>query len=248
MPQGITREFNASVNVSAHLIFPLPLAHAMISTKLWTEEHHGNDLWVRPNQDTHMADKVGLSVSMVDGRRYDFTVQSVPNSTPCYLVVPYPFLSPNASSLTPEQLAQAQQAAEEARKQKAAAAAAWRASEAKRHADEQAAYQKQFDAMRSQVIQQAEDRIKQFQHSLHTAYTWKNHRLIPSVYDDGETTYVRVYQSGYGVPVITGSHDGQDVAVQSDYDDMTGIYVIPGLYDRINVRLGTNRIRIVRGG
>ncbi|KXV49661.1 hypothetical protein AD945_03780 [Gluconobacter albidus] len=249
MPQGVTREFNASVNVSAHLVFPLPIAWAHVATSAWTEDHHGNDLWVRPMQSTSLADTVGLTVAMTDGRRFDFTVKSVQTPTSsCYLVIPYPFIAPNAGSWTPEQLAQARQAAAEMQRKRVAQAAAARRAEAQHHAEEEAAYQQRFDAMKAQVMQQAEDRIKQFQMALHTNYYWPNHDLITAVYDDGQTTYVRVARTGFGVPVINGKHEGQSVALQYDYDDLTGVYIIPGLFDKLTVTLGTNQIKVERRG
>lgn len=249
MPQGVTREFNASVNVSAHLVFPLPIAWAHVATSAWTEDHHGNDLWVRPMQSTSLADTVGLTVAMQDGRRFDFTVKSVQTPTSsCYLVIPYPFLAPNAGSLTPEQLVEARQAAADMRRRQVAQAAAARRAEDQRHAQEEAAYQQRFDSMKAQVMQQAEDRIKQFQMALHTNYDWPDHNLITAVYDDGQTTYVRVARTGFGVPVINGKHEGQSVALQYDYDDLTGVYVIPGLFDKLSVTLGTNKIMVDRKG
>ncbi|CAP57845.1 TrbG/VirB9 family P-type conjugative transfer protein [Gluconacetobacter diazotrophicus] len=249
MPQGVTREFNASVNVSAHLVFPLPIAWAHVATSAWTEDHHGNDLWVRPMQSTSLADTVGLTVAMTDGRRFDFTVKSVQTPTSsCYLVIPYPFIAPNAGAWTPEQLAQARQAAAEMQKKRAAQALAARRAEEQRHAAEEAAYQQRFETMKAQVMQQAEDRIKQFQMALHTNYFWPNHDLITAVYDDGQTTYVRVARTGFGVPVINGKHEGQSVALQYDYDDLTGVYVIPGLFDKLTVTLGTNQIKVERRG
>lgn len=247
-PQGVTRSFNASVNVAAHLIFPLPIANAHVSTTLWTEDHHANSLWIRPKQATHIADTVGLTVTMTDGRQFDYTVKSVAEPTNCYLVVPFPFVSPNASSLTPEQMAQAQQAARVAQQRRNAQLRIAAEAEAKRKADEAAAYQAQFSAMKQQVMAQAEDRIKQFQMSIHTDYEWGNHDLIPSVYDDGETTYIRASKTGYGTPILTGKHDGKAVALEFEYDDLTGVYVITGLYDKIDAVLGSNHVLIKRKG
>ncbi|MBS1017105.1 TrbG/VirB9 family P-type conjugative transfer protein [Acetobacter persici] len=247
-PQGVTRSFNASVNVAAHLIFPLPVASAHVSTTVWTEDHHGNSLWIRPTQASHIADTVGLTVTMTDGRQFDYTVKSVAEPTNCYLVVPFPFVSPNASSLTPEQLAQAQKAAQQAQARRNAQIRAAAQAEAKRKADEAAAYQAQFNAMKQQMMAQAEDRIKQFQMAIHTDYKWPNHDLVTAVYDDGETTYIRVAKTGFGTPVLTGTHDGKEVALEYDYDDLTGVYVVSGLYDKVLAILGTNRVLIKRKG
>jgi hypothetical protein len=133
-------------------------------------------------------------------------------------------------------------------KKRAAQALAARRAEEQRHAAEEAAYQQRFETMKAQVMQQAEDRIKQFQMALHTNYVWPNHDLITAVYDDGQTTYVRVARTGFGVPVINGKHEGQSVALQYDYDDLTGVYVIPGLFDKLTVTLGTNQIKVERRG
>lgn len=107
--------------------------------------------------------------------------------------------------------------------------------------------------MRRQVEQQARDRIKEFQSSISTRYKWAGDNaddryLVSAVYDDGRFTYVRVSTSAFGLPSLSGLLDGKDTIVQYDYDDLTGVYTIQGLFDRLRLKLGTHAVNIKREG
>lgn len=101
------------------------------------------------------------------------------------------------------------------------------------------------------VERQASDVIRHFQMSIHTGYEWSepaNDRVIvDSVYDDGRFTYVRVLSGGFGAPAVFGVNADDDAyVVDYNYDDLTGVYRLNGLYDAMRVKLDDKKIDIVR--
>lgn len=108
--------------------------------------------------------------------------------------------------------------------------------------------------LRSQISQQATDKIKTFQYSLYTKYelhgedSHDDQRLVSAVYDDGRFTYVRISTTAFGLPILTGLIGGDDAALQYEYDDLTGTMIVHGLFDHIRVKLGTHLIDVDRQG
>jgi len=184
-------------------------------------------------------------VFLVSGRKYDFVARrsdDIPNR--CVLVAEFPTdppASPPAAKPTGRRLAP-----------KPAAEAP---DPSQLMATQQHAWGQQLAEMRRQIEAQARDRIKEFQHSINTRYSWAgvgaspdDHNLIDAVYDDGRFTYVRITTSAFGLPSVAGTLDDKDVLVQYSYDDLTGVFTVQGLYDRLKVRLGNHQIDILRQG
>jgi hypothetical protein len=255
VPFGTRGTIEANINVSTRLQFPATVTRVTVSTpNLWDSTFAEHSAWVRPKTNLAPAGQTGLTVFLANGRTYDFLVNAsavVPPS--CVLIVepvqPQAQQAPTAPQppqRTPEEIAAAQAAA--AARTRAAAAAAFQ-----RRTTEDARLTDRFTAMRRQVEQQATDRIKQFQHSIDTNYRWTgssraDERLVNAVYDDGRFTYVRIVTDAFGVPALTGRVNGKDTLLQYTYDDLTGVFTVQGLYDRLSLSIGTHALDIRRRG
>lgn len=257
VPFGTRGTIEANINVATRLEFPVTVRRVEVSTPaLWDATYAEHSAWVRPKTQVAVAGQTGLTVFLVNGRTLDFLVNASSTVPPsCVLVVeppqpaaaqPSPASPPQQAPRTPEEAAGDREAA-------AARARAASASATRRRASEDARLAERFAAMRRQVEQQAMDRIKQFQHSIDTNYTWGgsgrgDQYLVQAVYDDGRFTYVRIKTDAFGVPAITGRVNGADTLLQYTYDDLTGVFTIQGLFDRLNLSLGTHSIPIRRRG
>lgn len=260
VPFGTRGTIEANVNVSTRLQFPGTVRRVEVSTPaLWDATYAEHSAWVRPKTTVALAGQTGLSVFLENGRTYDFLVNASPTvPASCVLVVepPKPVAAQSAPAAAPQQVPRTPEEAAGAAGDREAAAARARAASAaatRRRASEDARLAERFAAMRRQVEQQAMDRIKQFQHSIDTNYTWGrsgrgDRHLVQAVYDDGRFTYVRIKTDAFGVPAITGRVNGSDTLLQYTYDDLTGVFTIQGLFDKLNLSLGTHSIPIERGG
>jgi hypothetical protein len=225
-----------NINVATRLHFPTPVATYEVSTPgLWEASTKGQDLWVRPKTPYSSANKTGLTVILDDETRYDFlavSTERVPAS--CITIhdqVPKKPKSPQPSA----EAAEATHAAAELL------------------VTQKHQFQAELAELRSQVTQQAADRIKAFQYSINTRYDWNSSasadkNLINAVYDDGRSTYIRITTSAYGLPAVSGALGDKDVLLEGQYDDLTGVFEIPGLYDRLRIRLGSHELIIARQG
>ena len=246
----------ANVNVATRLQFPATVAKDEVSTPdLWDGSYSGSSVWIRPKTIIREADRTGLTVFLDNGHSYDFLVAAAPGvPQSCILIVDYPTVTPTppvasapaAPTRSPEEIEAARQAAN-------ARASAARAARARASAQQQAALTAKFDQMRRQMEQQANDRIKQFQYSIDTQYAWDgvtrdDQLLVNAVYDDGRFTYVRVTTTAFGLPALSGRLDGKDALLEFDFDDLTGVFTVQGLYDKLRLKLGTHVINIVRKG
>lgn len=255
VPFGTRGTIDANVNVATRLQFPVTVRRVEVSTPaLWDATYAEHSAWVRPKTTVSVAGQTGLTVFLENGRTFDFLVNASPTVPPsCVIVVeppqpaaqPAPAPAPQQPPRAPEEVAGNREAAARARAASAAAA--------RRRASEDARLAERFAAMRRQVEQQAMDRIKQFQHSIDTNYEWgrggrDERHLVQAVYDDGRFTYVRIKTDAFGVPAVTGRVNGADTLLQYTYDDLTGVFTIQGLFDRLSLSLGTHSIPIKRRG
>jgi hypothetical protein len=225
----------AHISVSTRLHFPSHVATFEVSTPgLWEATTKGEDLWIRPKTAYSAANKTGLTVILDDDTRYDFLVTStdhVPAS--CVSIHDKVAKKPKPAPAAPDP--EATRAAAELLVQ------------------QKGQFQQQLVEMRRQITQQSADRIKAFQYSINTRYDWNSSaiadkNLINAVYDDGRSTYIRISTSAYGLPAISGALDDKDLLLELQYDDLTGVIEIPGLYDRLRLRLGTHELIIARQG
>lgn len=242
MAPGTRETIQANPNVSTRIQFPGRVTFRQVSTPgLWDSAMEGTSVWIRPTelQAPDVAGMTGLTVFTEGGRTYDFLIGATAGVPPsCVLVVDYPTPAPPAAA-----------------QQRGAPAARGGSSQAERLEAQRRELEQQLSLLRRQVIQQAEDRIREFRYSVHTRYAWKAGRgdsdgtnLVTSVYDDGRFTYVRIATSAFGIPSVSGSLDGKDVLLQYEYDDLTGVFTVQGLYDRLRIRIGTHLIDVTREG
>jgi len=246
LPPGTRETVQANVNVGTRVQFPGTIKTFQVDTPgLWDASAKDDSLFIRPKTSDANAGSTGVSVFLVNGRKYDFVAQRVdeiPNR--CVLVAEFPG-DPPADRPTGRPRGH--------RVQARPAAEAPDLSQAL--AGQQHAANQQLAEMRRQIEGQARDRIKDFQYSINTRYAWAgsgrstdDQNLIDAVYDDGRFTYVRITTSAFGLPSVAGILDDKDVLVQYAYDDLTGVFAVQGLYDRLRVRLGNHQIDILRQG
>jgi len=235
---------SANVNVSTRLKFPGQVKTYEMSTPgLWDVGMKGDSVWIRPRIIDPAAAKTGLTVFLDNGRQYDFIVSQADElRDPSCIIVQDP---PPSAQTKGER--QAREEAEQAERTIAQLNARLDAEEKRQQA--------LIRRMRSQVEQQATDRIKSFQQSINTKYSWKggddsadDQRLIDSVYDDGRFTYVRITTTAFGLPAIVGQLNNHDIVLQYTYEDLTGVFTILGLFDHLQVKLGTHAVDVVRQG
>jgi hypothetical protein len=244
--RGVRETVAANVAVATRIELPGEIANIAVSVPgFWDSAFKGDSVWVRPRTAVPEAQNTGLSAILADGRKYDFLVnreEAVPQS--CVIVR-------DMQESPPRQAAQATARGTgrrgPSREEQERALAAMM--------DQQRAYEAQLQEMRRQVEQQASDRIKAFQYSINTRYRWDGKKgdgaaadLVTAVYDDGRFTYVRVATSAFGLPSLSGELGDKDVVLQYDYDDLTGVFTVQGLYDRIRVRIGSHEISVRREG
>jgi Conjugal transfer protein len=231
---GSRQSILANVNVATHLRFAASVATFEVSTPgLWEASTRGSDLFIRPKTAYPAAGRTGLAVILANEQRYDFLVvaaEKVPTSCVTIhdaVVKPPPAPEPDAARVAQALI------------------------------EQKAVLQRELDdrlaEMQRQVSQQAADKIKAFQYSIFTRYDWNSSlvadkALISAVYDDGRSTYIRLTTSAYGLPSISGALGDQDVLLQLQYDDLTGVVEIPGLYDQLRLRLGSHELTIKREG
>lgn len=242
LPPGTRETIQANVNVGTRIQFPGEVKTFQVDTPgLWDGSAKDDSLFIRPKTTDPDAAATGVSVFLANGRKFDFVVErtdALPNR--CVLVADFP-PSPAAAHATDS-------------KPRRPARLSSRAT-AQLLARQQEQFDQQLAEMRRQIESQARDRIKAFQYAINTRYAWAGNpnspderELISAVYDDGRFTYVRIATSAFGLPSLAASLNDKDVLVHYTYDDLTGVFTVQGLYDRLRVRLGSHQIDITRQG
>ena len=245
MIPNVEETVDSNILLGVHLQFPSKVKTLQLSSgpHLWEGQHEDNSVWVRPKEDNATVDKVKLTVFLEDGRNYDFTVRQVAQvkGASCVVITDPP----------PSHDALADRKAQEVAAQDAATIQALN----NRLRDQETRQRQIIDQLRSQIEQQAQDRIKSFQYAINTKYRWDvtngsedTRHLIDSVYDDGRFTYIRISTTAFGLPSITGKLNGNDAIIRKQYDDLTGVYTITGLFDQLQVSLGSYAVLIQRQG
>jgi len=243
LPPGTRETIQAAVTVGTRIQFPGAIKTFQVDTPgLWDGTAKDDSLFIRPKTTEAAATTTGVSVFLANGRKYDFVVErseALPNR--CVLVTDYP--GGTAAEASPTH------------RLRRAAEPAPAPVPTELLAHQQAQYAEQLAEMRRQVEAQARDRIKAFQYAINTRYAWAGseatpdeRELVSAVYDDGRFTYVRIATSAFGLPSLSARLDDQDVLVQYSYDDLTGVFTVQGLFDRLKVRLGGHQIDIQRQG
>lgn len=241
LPPGTRETVQAHINVGTRIQFPAAIKTFQVDTPgLWDVSAKEDSLFVRPKTGDANAAATGISVFLITGRKYDFVARrsdDIPHR--CVLVTEVPADPVAGSNL----------AALKAARQPPPRSVMKPSDYAQVQAGQQLA------EMRRQMEAQARDRIKEFQYAINTRYAWAgsgkstdDQNLIDAVYDDGRFTYVRITTSAFGLPAVAGVLGDKDVLLQYSYDDLTGVFTVQGLYDRLRVRLGNHQIDILRQG
>ena len=239
--QRITLPANAQV--ATRINFPSPLTDVSNSVPgLWDDfvaPTGATTFWARPRTTTAAGATAGVGLATEDGRAYDFVfevAEAVP-TTSCWTIAdarPVPGMADRLQALENERsslAAERQRLAVEREDQRQRTAALNRAQSAR------------ITALSDTAAKQARDAISAFKYTVTTAYSWSYSEKIPpfqisAAFDDGRSTYVRILSDAHGAPAVIG-RQGEDVlALNYSYDDLTGVYTIQGLHDRIELRFG----------
>ncbi|HEV2651660.1 MAG TPA: hypothetical protein VGU69_10410 [Rhizomicrobium sp.] len=243
MPPGSREIVEANINTGTRIQFSAKVkTYTDATPALWDSSSADDSVWIRPRTTDPQANVVGLSVVTAPATggtlKYDFVVMMTPDPTAPNCVTVQDF--------TPSAIIQ---------KDQKTVQAAQLAALSGELAQTRQQYDQDIQRMRRQVEQQAIDKIKTFESSIYTRYDWNGEgtnaddkNLISAVYDDGQNTFVRITTTAFGMPSLSGALDDKDLSLQSEYDDLTGVYKIMGLLDQIRVRLGNHVIIIKRLG
>ncbi|MCZ4283085.1 TrbG/VirB9 family P-type conjugative transfer protein [Kiloniella laminariae] len=248
--QGERHEIVSHGSVGTRIRFPANIETAISSLPdtAWNFENKGPNLWLRPKFDGDLAketSQIGATVVLETGEEYDFIINTTPDTDiSCYFVVD-------------EQTALANLRLEKERRE--VASLRYGLNERMRELDEREAYMQDEYAIslaeaKRQIESQANDAIEAFKYQVNTAYTWNpvegqpSHTKISSVYDDGTFTYIRVSGIGFGLPIITARSGEKDYTVQYRFNDLTGVFQLNGLFDRLHVKIDESAIEIGRNG
>lgn len=237
-------------SVGTRIRFPdsIETAVTALPASAWNVEHKQKNLWIRPKFNKELVvetSKVGLTVVLASGVEYDFIVETT-NETDisCYFVVD-------------EKTALANLHLDKERRSLKRLKNSLKVRMAElddREANMGAAYATSFANKQRQIESQAVDAIEAFKFNINTAYSWKDqegtqsHAKVSSVYDDGQFTYIRVTEIGFGLPIITSRTGEADNTVQYSYSDLTGVYRLNGLFDVLHVKIDESVIQIERKG
>lgn len=249
--KGERHEVVSHTALGTRLRFPGTIDQAVTSlpNEAWSVEKRGPNIWVRPKFGEDLAQEtsmVGVSVVLEGGDEYDFMVQATEETdTSCYIIVDEKTALANLD-LSQERRELAQLKADyEARL----------GDLSTREGEISARYKSKYEEAKRQIETQAYDAIEAFKYTINTAYTWSeadegqpSQARVASVFDDGQFTYVRVTDVGFGVPIITARSGDKDYAVQYSYNDLTGVYQINGLFDRLHIKIDESVIEIERRG
>jgi len=258
---GKTYTVSASKQIATRVRFLEPIQLYLVSAPtLWDVQFADNHLWIRPLSDAAPGAKTGITVVLESGEEFDFTATKDNNPpTQCYYVLDRANRLKGVQSGLDDgsEVGKLKEAYRNATTEAETAAAQARAAAVTRPAPtisasaSQAQVRFEAEKIAGGIEKQASDVIRHFQMSIHTGYEWNeaiNDRVVvDSVYDDGRFTYVRVNSGGFGAPAVFGVNKDDDAyVVDYNYDDLTGVYRLNGLYDAMRVRLDDKKIDIVR--
>ncbi|WP_157846028.1 TrbG/VirB9 family P-type conjugative transfer protein [Kiloniella litopenaei] len=239
---------HGSVGSRVRFSNPIKSAVTALPESAWDVEHKDKNLWIRPKFDKEIAkevSQVGLTVVLSTGDEYDFLVNSTDNTDiSCFFVIDKRTAFANLTLDKKEQ--------DLIRFRNSLAGRAQELDE--REAQMRADYEHSLSNTQRQVQSQAIDAIEAFKFRIRTPYEWSNsdaspkYSVVNSVYDDGQWTYVRVSEVGFGAPIITSRSGETDNVVQYEYSDITGVYKINGLHNSLHLKIEDKVVTIERKG
>lgn len=243
--QSSSYEIISSPTAAAHLQLPSPVKLVNLTNpQLWDETHDGTDVWIRGKTLEAIGATSGNTIKLVDGTTINLVVKNRPQSGLCYEFIPE------------NQVRTALNVSDELTAEKEQFAVATRAAleEKQRYVDQadklEAAYQGALTRATQQMSLQASDAIEDFKERIHTAYAVKktegNPFKVTAAYDDGLFTYIRIDTTAYGAPVITKRKGGKALVVDFSFNDLSGVFTIPGLHNELAVALDDHVVVVER--
>ncbi len=241
----------AHPQVATRVNFPSPIADVSNSApSLWddfTAPTGARSLWVRPKTTTIAGSTAGVSVLTQDGRSYDFVFDIAGDGPPttCWSVADTRTIPGTADRLQELESERVALTNERRRLQ------IEREDQRKRTADLNRQQQATISALSDTASKQARDAISAFKHSVNTSYSWGYSKLPPpfeisAAFDDGRNTYVRILSDAAGAPAVVAIQGDETMALNYSYDDLTGVYTIQGLHERIELRFAGILARVDR--
>lgn len=243
--QGASYEIISSPTAAAHLKFPVPVKLVNLTNpQLWDETHDETDVWIRGKTLEPIGATSGNTIKLVDGTTVNLVVKNRSQSGLCYQFIPENQVR-TALNVSDELVVQKEQL-EVATK----AALDERRSYVARGEQLETAYRNALAKAQNQLALQANDAIESFKQKIHTAYdvgrTPGSPFTVTAAYDDGLFTYIRINTTNFGAPSVTKLKGGKNLMVDYSFNDMSGVYTIPGLHNELAVTLDDAMIVIKR--
>ncbi|TSD87027.1 hypothetical protein FFK22_019240 [Mycobacterium sp. KBS0706] len=242
---------SAHPQVATRVNFPSPIADVSNSApSLWddfTAPTGETSLWVRPKTTTIAGSTAGVSVLTQDGRSYDFVFEISPDvpATSCWAVADTRPIRGAADRLQELETERVALSNERRRLQ------IEREDQRRRTAALNRQQQATISALSDTAAKQARDAISAFKYSVNTSYSWGYSKVPPpfeisAAFDDGRNTYVRILSDAAGAPAVVAIQGDETMALNYAYDDLTGVYTIQGLHERIELRFAGILARVDR--
>ena len=242
---------SAHPQVATRVNFPSPIADVSNSApSLWddfTAPTGATSLWVRPKTTTLAGSTAGVSVLTQDGRSYDFVFEISPDvpATSCWAVADTRTIPGTADRLQELETERVALSNERRRLQ------IEREDQRRRTAALNRQQQATISALSDTAAKQARDAISAFKYSVNTSYSWGYSKVPPpfeisAAFDDGRNTYIRILSDAAGAPAVVAIQGEETMALNYSYDDLTGVYTIQGLYERIELRFAGILARVDR--
>jgi hypothetical protein len=241
----------ANQKAAVRIEFPQNLKSLANSTpELWdavSQESGDRYLWARPKTATKTGDTTSVTAVGLDGRTYDFLFQAVKDTPPttCWAVVDN---RPSQPVVDAQRALDSERARTAEERNRLAALMATIADK-----DRQATEQRKdiYRAINDQAQEQARDAIDAFKYTVYTAYDWsysddKPTVQVSAVYDDGRSTFIRIANDAFGLPVVVAINGEKPQVLTYEYDDLTGVYRLHGLHRQLELRFGNSKIVVRR--
>ncbi len=243
--KGTVYNINSNIDVGTRIVFPAIITEHMVSLggELWDVKSSGKNIWVRPKTEVLEGNKTGMTVIVKRGSRkttYDFIVNSAKKvKKSCYIISNYiPKVVKKRSKTKNIDNKLIQEITQNYEKKILIL---------------KKLHTKKLHNMHRQFKAQAQDLISDFTYRINTAYEWSSGdisypQIVQAVYDDGRFTYLRIKTTGYGLPSVVGISGNEKFVLQSEYDDLTGVFSIQGLYDGFLVKYDRKELIVKRMG
>ncbi len=226
---GNVYTITGSMDMATHIMFPENKVDVVVgNAELWTEESRLNHVFVKPNTDKVEGAQTTLSFISEANNSFEFVIKRVPigQGTSCVVI------KKNGRMLSSTK---------------------WETS----HQREQRlfnAFATKVDSIKKEMANQQRNALDKYRETIYTGYDfpkgngWFSSNFVDDVYDDGRWTYIRVKSDNRGVMAIYGEIDGKKNILQFSYDEVSKIYRIAGIYQKLILKYGKDTVTITRKG